>query len=145
MRPRRFLVEAKSTSQHELERALEVGALILAWIAVAQARCPVHHGFVERGCVGRDHRSPASLRLDDVQAESLLLGQPGQQEIDTPVRRSDVPLVAPEPHPFADRAKRSSQIAYRRIAAAAENLELHHGMTCKNRREVREQQWKLLD
>jgi len=33
MRPRRFLVEAKSTSQHELQRALEVGALILAWIA----------------------------------------------------------------------------------------------------------------
>src|SRR5258706_14969837 len=143
MRTLRFLVEAKSTSQHELQRALEVGAFILAWVAVAQARCPVQHGFVERGRVGRDHGSAAGLRLDDVQAQRLLLGQTGQQEVDGSVYRADVPLMSPKAHSFAQRAKRPGEITHRRITATAENLELHRRIAGEDRGEVREEQRKL--
>src|SRR5712675_1830361 len=77
----------------------------------------------------RAHRRSAGLRLDDVEAERLLFGQSRQQEIDAPVDCADVLLMAPKAHLFANRPKSPVEIAYRGKTAAAENFELHRGIT----------------
>src|SRR3954471_13606053 len=79
----------------------------------------VQHGFGERRSVHRQNRFSANLRLNEVQAESLLFGQSGEDVIQFSVDRPDVRLLAPVTHPITDRKQCTLQVPDRCITAAS--------------------------
>jgi len=127
------------------EQSREVTAGILPRVGEEIAGFSFDHGLGERRGVYRQHGRAASLGLDHVEAECFLFRQSGEQKIQLRINRVHVVLVSPPAHLVGDGVEAFAQVAYRSVAAAAEDFQIDVRELPDDRGEDAEHQRKLLD